>query len=177
MTNRTMFVTCLLAAATLLGACHSASKQKGLIYFNDFEDIKGWASGYCFTKAPVHSGIFACKLDSAHVYGPTLRLRFDEISQFPVVKLKYSIWCFLKNANSIGKIVVSIDNPDHKNIYWDAKHIPDLTKVTGQWVELKGEFVVTKNEVNAPLNTISVYPWNISKDDIYVDDFRVEFVQ
>jgi hypothetical protein len=167
----------LMAILITVGSCHNGAKQKGLVYFNDFESIKGWAPGYSLTKAPVHSGIFACKLDTAHVYGPTLRLRFDEISPLPIVKLKYSMWCFLRSPNSIGKIVASIDDSNHKNILWDAKHIPDLTKVTGQWVELKGEFVLQKNDVNAATNTLSVYPWSTGKDEIYIDDFQVEFVQ
>ncbi|MFI5150500.1 MAG: hypothetical protein ACHQRM_12255 [Bacteroidia bacterium] len=177
MRNRIVQSAGLLVFMLMIGACHNSIKQKGLVYFNDFENIKGWAVGYTLTKAPVHAGIFACKMDTAHVYGPTLRLRFDEISPLPIVKLKYSMWCFLRSTNSIGKIVVSVDDIAHKNITWDAKHIPDLTKVTGKWVELKGEFVLSKNDANAATNTVSIYPWITGKDEIYIDDFKVEFVQ
>jgi hypothetical protein len=177
MKKRSVLASCTIASLILLGSCHSGTKQKGLVYYNDFEEIKGWAPGYNLTKAPVHSGIFACKLDTAHVYGPTLRLRFDEISPLPIVKLKYSMWCYLRSANSLGKIVVSVDDFNKKNILWDAQHISDKTKITGQWVELKGEFVLNKNEINAAVNTLSIYPWTIGKDEFYIDEFKVEFVQ
>jgi hypothetical protein len=160
----------------LLSSCGSGSKQKGLVYFNDFESSKGWVPGLNLTKYPVHSGIYSYKMDTAHTYGPTLRLKFEDISPLPIRKLKYSMWCYLKNPNAKGKIVVAVDAGEQKNILWEAKHIQDLTSKYGQWVEIKGECNLTKENVNAPQNLINFYPWNLSKEDICIDDMRVEFV-
>ena len=170
-----MFSAAILGM-TVLNSCGSGNKQKGLVYFNDFESVKGWVPGVSVSKYPVHSGTYSYKMDTAHPYGPTLRLKFDDISPLPVRKLKFSMWCFLKNSNAKGKIVVAVDSGDKKNIMWEATHIQDLTSESGKWVELKGECNLLKNNANSPQNTINFYPWDISREEIYIDDLRVEFV-
>jgi hypothetical protein len=171
-----VYTVCIFILLASLTGCGSGQKQKGLVYYNDFESAKGWVPGLNLTKYPVHSGIYSYKMDSAHTYGPTLRLKFEDISPLPIRKLKYSMWCYLKNANAKGKIVVAIDAGEQKNVLWEAKHIQDLTSKTGQWVELKGECNLLKDNANAAMNLLSFYPWNLSKEDIYIDDLRVEFV-
>jgi len=169
----------ILAVASILlvcASCNHSSKQKGLVYFNDFESCKGWTPGINLCKFPVYSGVFAYRMDSVHTFGPTLRLKFDDISPLPIRKVKYSMQVFLKNQNSQGKIVVAVDAGDKKNILWEAKHIQDLAQITGHWVEISGECNLYKNDANALSNFVSIYPWNISKEDIFIDDMRVEFV-
>ena len=80
---------CLL----LLMACNTP-KQKGLVYFNDFESIKGWAP-INLSKKIAHSGIFSNKLDSGHVYGATFKELFREISDDKLVKVKVSFWAYI----------------------------------------------------------------------------------
>jgi hypothetical protein len=166
----------LLPVLAILSSCNSSSKQKGLVFFNDFESAKGWVPGFNLCKYPVYSGVFSVKLDSVHAFGPTLKLKFDDISPLPIRKVKFSIRCFLKNLNAQGKFIVAVDSKEKKNILWEAKHIQDQVKKAGQWMELKGEFNLNTNDANNPANTINIYPWNISKEEIYVDDMRVEFV-
>jgi hypothetical protein len=173
--------TCTLFAAAfaltfLLTDCNRGLKQKGLVYTNDFENMKGWAPQINLTKYPAHEGVFAGKLDTAHLYGPTLKLRFEDISPLPVRKLKYSMWIYIKSLKAQGKVVVGIASPDKPDLFWDAKHIRDLVKEEGKWVEVKGEFNLYTGNINAPKNIISFYTWNIAKEEIYVDDIRVEFV-
>jgi hypothetical protein len=160
----------------LLSDCNKGLKQKGLVYANDFENMKGWAPMMNLTKYPAHEGVFASKLDSAHLFGPTLKLRFEDISPLPIRKLKFSMWIYLKSLNAQGKIVVAVEAPDKPNLFWDAKHIRDLVKEAGKWVQVTGEFNLYTGNINAPKNTIAFYPWSLSKEDFFVDDIRVEFV-
>ena len=165
-----------LAMTFLLTDCNKGLKQKGLIYVNDFENMKGWAPLMNLTKYPAHDGTYAAKLDSAHIYGPTLKLRFEDISTMPVRKLKYSMWIFLKSLDAEGKIVVGVDSPDKINLYWDSQHIRDKVKEAGKWVEIKGEFNLYTGNINASNHAIAFYPWSTAKEEFYVDDIRVEFV-
>ena len=83
---------------------------------------------------------------------------------------------FLPNADSKGKLVLEINQPDKKNVFWTAKNIEDFAKTPGKWCEIKLEFSFTNKDIMVPLNGIKIYPWNLSKSEIYIDDFRVEFV-
>jgi hypothetical protein len=160
----------------VLVSCSGSHKQKGLVYFNDFEDSKGWNPFMNLTRFPAHSGGFSVKMDSVHVYGPTLRVRLNEISLLPIRKLKYSFWCFQKSTQAKAKFVVSIEDPGNKTLLWEGKDFKDLTTVIGKWVEIKGECNLVKDKSNDGINTVSIYPWNVSKEEIDIDDFRVEFV-
>jgi hypothetical protein len=160
------------------GSCHSSDgAQKGLVYANDFEDVKGWIHGLGLCTYPVHSGSWACRMDTLHPYGPTVHLRFDEISTQPLKKVSYSIWCFLKTPNTQGKMIVAIDGGGKQNILYEAKDIRETIKETGKWVEFKGECDLSKGGFNRPDNSISVYPWNTSKGEMIVDDMQVTFIQ
>ena len=164
----------LISALILNQGCKPKLQQKGLVYVNDFENMKGWSPKINLTKFPVFEGTYAGKVDTAHAFGPTLQIRFDEISPLPVRKLKYSMWIYLKSSEAKGKIVASIEGPDHKSVYWDAQHIQDAIKESGKWIEMKGEFEMGKN--NSAQNIISIYPWSTAKEEFYVDNIRIEFV-
>jgi len=149
-------------------------KQKGLIFFNDFESIKGWAS-VCLSKKVVHSGIYSNQLDSTHVYGESFKAVFKEISEDKVVKVKVSFWTFM-NPDAQGDLVVEIKKPDLSTAMWTAKKLSEIAPKIGKWQEVQAEFTFPDSALKS-VNTICIYPWNVSKGTFYVDDFRLEFVQ
>jgi hypothetical protein len=138
--------------------------------------MKGWVPTLNLTKFPAHGGVFAAKLDSSHTYGPALKLKFEDISPLPVRKVKFSMWVYRKSSASEGKVVVGVDAGSHINLLWEAKHIQELAPVVGKWSEISGEFNLIKDNANAPANIINIYPWNTSKEEIEIDDIRIEFV-
>jgi len=175
--KKIIYSSLILAGVLLIfNSCNSSGKQQGLVYFNDFESAQGWLPGLLFCNFPVHSGIMACKIDSSHPYGPTLRMKFDDISPRQIKKVKYSIWCYMKTKNTQGKLFVSVDGGGKQNILYEAKDMRDVVKEIGKWVELKGECSLNRNGFNNPANTINIYPWNTSKEEVVVDDMQVTFV-
>lgn len=166
----------VIAIVYMLTSCASSPKQKGLVYINDFESMKGWVPTLNLTKFPAHSGIFAAKLDSSHTFGPALKLKFEDVSPLSVRKVKFSMWVYRKSSSAEGKVVVAVDAGSHLNLLWEAKHIQELAPIAGKWSEIKGEFNLIKDNANSPANIINIYPWNTSKEEIDVDDIRIEFV-
>ncbi len=179
-TKKAFVIIAVLGLTALLyaGCRSSKGKQGGLIYFNDFEEIKGWVKDLNLAKMPAHSGVFSNKLDTAHQYGQTLRLRLREVDPSPLRKVKGTFWCYVKNLNAKGKIAISIDGSDGKNILWTSKEIMDFVKVPNKWTEINIEWGINHapglNNVN---NMISIFPWNQGKEEIFVDDINVEFVK
>jgi hypothetical protein len=157
-----------------LAGC-SKPVQKGMVYFNDFESIKGWTD-VLLDKKPVHSGIYSNRIDTGHVYSENLKLAFKEISDYKVNKVKISVWVLIPDSSIKGKLVMEINQPDKKNLFWLGKDLKDYVKKYGEWVELKEEFTLVKKEILLPQNSIKLFVWNLSKKPMYVDDMRVEFV-
>ncbi len=160
----------------LLLACFGcAPKQKGLVYFNDFESLKGWGPAY-LNKQPHHSGEYSNKLDSNSIYGVTFKLRFKDISELPVKKVKISFWVLKSNVNDSSKFVVDVTDKDKNKVFWIAKNIEELVKSPQKWVKVSLEFAFLKESITLPDNSISIYAWNLGKNDIYIDDEKTEFV-
>ena len=166
-------ITCLCIFISCIGCTNN--KQKGLVYYNDFETIKSW-SDVLLEKKPVHSGIYSNRLDSVNFYGESFKLTFKEISDQVVKKVKINFWVYLHDSSSKGKLVVEINQPDKKNVFWIAKNIEDFDKKPSQWTEVTLEFTFVKKEIMLPENVIKIYPWNLSKKEMYIDDVRIEFV-
>ncbi len=162
-----------------LSACQNKqNKQHGLMYYNDFESVKGWVKDIYLVKQPVHSGNLSERLDSGNIYGQTLKLKLKEVDPSPLRKVKYKLWCYIKSTKAEGKFVISIDDPNHKNLFWAAKPIDEFVKEAGKWTEVNIEWGITHIPgANNPNNIISIFPWNLSKEEFYVDDISVEFVK
>jgi len=167
-------IACFLILFALSG-CFRNNKQKGLVYYTDFEGVKGWTQTL-FSKNPVHSGVYSNRLDSTHHFGLTLKLLFREISDKPVKKVKISFWAYLQDTTTKGKLVLEISDFHKQNLFWVAKHIEDYVSKPNAWTKVNLEFTLTKENISASDNIISIYPWNVSKSEIYIDDTRIEFV-
>jgi hypothetical protein len=164
-------ITCI-CLIVLLASC-SVQKQKGLVYFNDFESVKGWAPIW-LTKKIAHSGLFSNQVDSTHIYGASFKQLFREISDNKIVKIKASLWLYLP-AKAQGKLVLEVRKPNDSVKLWTCKDFTEIAPKIGQWQEAKVEFTLPDSVIK-PANIICVYPWGINKSLFYVDDMRLEFV-
>jgi hypothetical protein len=157
----------------LLFACNTP-RQKGLVYYNDFESIKGWAP-LALSKKTAHSGIYSNKLDTAHAFGVTFKQLFRELSDDKLVKVKVSFWTYM-TPNADGKLVVQVNKLDNSLALWTAKNLADIAPKRGQWQQAEAQFTFPADSINKPDNTISIYPWSTGKGDFYIDDMKIEFV-
>lgn len=151
------------------------NKQQGLVYFNNFESIKGW-SKLQLEKTTVHSGVYANQLDVENPYGETFELPFKEIAEQQLKKVRVKFWTLLPDTSVKAKLVIEINQPDKKNVFWIAKSIEDYVKTPGTWTEVALEFTLPDKSIISPENFIKIFPWNLGKQILYVDDFRIEFV-
>lgn len=156
-----------------LAAC-SEQKQKDMVYFNDFESIKGWAP-FNLNNKIVHSGNFSNKLDTAHIYGATFKLPFKEIADHKIVKVKVSFWAFM-TTTSEGKLVMDIKDKNNNLVLWTGKGINELIPKHNEWLKVETEFTFTNDSLTKPDYIISIYPWSLGKGDFYIDDFNLEFI-
>jgi hypothetical protein len=157
----------------ILAAC-TQTKQTGLVYYNDFESIKGWTAGNLSSKY-AHSGIFSNELDSIHMYGITFIQPFHEISTEKVGRVKVSMWALMADSAK-GSMVVEVRNPAGKVIMWESRNLDQPYLKNNKWQMIRSDFLFREDSINKPENTVAVYAWNNGKKEFYVDDIRIEFV-
>jgi hypothetical protein len=156
----------------LLSAC-SAPKQKGLVYFNDLESIKGWAP-VNLSKRYAHSGMYSNKFDTAHVYGITFRQLFREISDDKIIKVKISFWAYM-TPKAAGKLVMEVKKPNNTTAIWTARDMGEIAPKHNEWQQVDLELTMN-DSINKPENMLAIYPWSIGKGDFYIDDIRLEYI-
>jgi hypothetical protein len=163
------------ALALLLISCSSKAKQRGMIYFNDYENIKGW-NDYILKK-PTYSGLYSNCMDSTHSYGSTFKLPFREVSMKPIKKIKIDFWVYYSSMECKAKYALDIKDMDKNPIFWISNDIDKQVTKEKTWTHVAFVFTLVKKDINLPNYVVSLYPWNQTKKEIYVDDVTIEFVQ
>ena len=159
-----LFITVFSIA--LLTGC---SKKKEAIYEND-TDLHEWINQQSIKNVPnAHSGGTACVIDSAHSYSLGLSKTIENVGIGKLKEVRFSYWIFMKDDKAKANSVLSIDF-NGKNVHWDGHPV----KVTeyNKWVLIDETFTLPeKTDLN---NQLSVYVWNISKEEILVDDLKIK---
>jgi hypothetical protein len=169
----------LLPFLLIISACsRTTAKQKRLVYYNDFENIKGWTNPPLVLKKHIaHSGVYSNKLDTGvAMYGGTFRLKFKDIIATKIKKVKLSFWVLLADPKSKGKFVIDISGTADNNLFWIAKDIDTSVAPHGKWTQVRTTYTFVETNITAPNNIIKIYPWNDGKKEFYIDDVELEFV-
>ncbi|MCC6836902.1 MAG: hypothetical protein IT234_00050, partial [Bacteroidia bacterium] len=125
------------------------------------------------TKDVFSSGQQSHKLSSDLEYSIGFNKLFQDIPSYQgVQKINVGLKSYSKNKIKDAVLVVSIDNAkEQKNIFWDGK--PLLFDPLNSWnnnnfsYEIKSEFI-------SPGNSISIYVWNKTKEEFYIDDLVID---
>ncbi|MFN0190009.1 MAG: hypothetical protein ACKVQV_15020 [Bacteroidia bacterium] len=70
--------------------------------------------------------------------------------------------------------VISIENKEGENVFWDAVYTNIIDFPVNNWVTLNGERNIPAS-ADDPENIIKIYPWNKGETEISIDDFVVIF--
>ncbi len=99
---------------------------------------------------------------------------FQDIPSYQgVQKLNVGLKSYSKNKIKDAVLVVSIDNAkEQKNILWDGK--PLLFDPLNSWNDNSFSYEI-KSELLSPGNSISIYVWNKTKEEFYIDDLVIDF--
>ncbi len=138
-----------------------------------FENEAGIDNAFSLSADKANSGRRSVKLENNVEFGATVKRRLGSLAKTGKAE-RVKIKCFAQSDEKIteGKIVVSIDDPSGKNLFWQALSVPESVL---NWTELDAEFNVSK-DVNSDDNILSVYPWNPGKKIFYIDDLEISLI-
>jgi hypothetical protein len=162
------------AIAFSLSSCGGKGGAKNEnVYLNDFEAFYGFNEKV--DKGKAHSGECYYAIDSTLEYSIGFIRKFNKISSKKYKKVKFSAFVLLPAANSSVEMVIQV---------WDPKVTPlkvQSAPVTGQiginkWTEVSLELPLTGNLYN-PENDLRCFFFNANRNQIFVDDFKVELFE
>jgi hypothetical protein len=116
-------------------------------------------------------------LDGENSYSATYETLIAEIDPtglaFKTVVIDAHVLATSKNVDYV--LVVSINDANDKNIFWQGKDIKNDAYGINTWYKETFSCIIKESAVLKPENKISVYLWNRAKNRIYVDDVSISF--
>ena len=138
---------------------------------NDFETAKpNWTDSANKSKEQAYSGSFSEKIDEFSVSCTIAldSLLSDSTSQL-VISSKLKI--FAVNSSECN-LVISIDS-DGNQYFWKGYDLSKYVKSKTSWWTASLNEIVGRSEIKKN-SMLRIYVWNNKKNEIYIDDFKVE---
>ena len=82
----------------------------------------------------------------------------------------------INSINSQSNLVVEVNDPNNKKVFYLAKSIEQVVRREKKWVKVEEVLTFPSDAITNPENTISIYTNDIGKSDIYIDNVSIEFV-
>ncbi len=173
---RLLFFASAVTALLFTGCSQQKVETKNsvLMSYNNTE-VEQWGNLYNIRKdANAHSGNSVSFINSEAIYSVSYSNTIEAISKTKLDSVVFTYWAFLKNDQAQAKTVFSIDDKTSgKNVSWAGNPSKEKVKEYNKWVEIKETFKFPSNV--DPKYTLSLYVLNTSKEEILLDDFKVEF--
>jgi 4-amino-4-deoxy-L-arabinose transferase-like glycosyltransferase len=147
---------------------------KGQLLFsteNDYESSKEyWSQSSSRSSVHAHSGSFSEKAGefSAICSFPLDTLFTDSITKLTVFT---KLQIFAANEAECN-LVVSIES-NGEQYFWQGFNLSKYVKSKGSWWLASNNLVIDKSAIRKN-SMIKIYIWNNKKNEIYIDDFKVE---
>ncbi len=165
------------SAVILFSGCSAPETKVNepiLMSYNNTEP-NDWNSLYTIKKSDnAHSGMNVAFVDASTEYSMGYLKSIENISKSKLDSVTFSYWAFCKDNKAKAQTVISIDLPDNaKNLFWAGHPMQDKVKEYNKWIKITESFKLPPNIDTK--SVLKLYVWNNSKEEILLDDFKVEF--
>ena len=171
--------TFILLSSSLLvmAGCSKNEPQTKMPLATSFTSAEGedWTGTYTTKKSEnAHTGRTVAFIDGVNVYSMGYLKSIENISKSKLDSVTYSYWTYCTSNAVKAQTVLSIDAPDNsKNVFWTSKPFEAKVKEYNKWVFVSETFKLPPNM--DPKYILKMYVWNNSKEEILLDDFKVDF--
>ena len=142
-------------------------------YKNDFEN-NTLSDNIPRIKYPVHSRTLSTCLDENMEFSCKYSKQFDQIISGIPRQAVASVWIMPEKQVKTGALFVcSIEDINHKNIFYHGISLDRFIKKNGEWT--KAEEILHFPEWIPPSSIVSFYIWNPARTKFYADDITLEF--
>ncbi len=167
----------LLSTILIVSSCSTEEKKatEPVIMSSNNAEPGEWSTSFPSKRTDnAHSGRTVAVIDSATIYSLGYSKSLEDISKTKIDSVVFSYWIFLKDKKATAKTVISIDKPDNtKNLFWAGNPADEKVNEYNKWVHISESFKIPAGL--DPKSIMKLYVWNTSKEEILLDDFKVEF--
>jgi len=142
-----------------------------VLQYLDFENKKeNYASR--MDTAVAHSGLHSLKMDSTYIYSPGLNLAYRLITNKKHAWIRASVWVYPTSpVEQNDAILVVTFNHKGQPYKYRTVHLSRQDYIMNEWNELSIDYLTP--EVRTKKDKISVYVWYRGKQNIWIDDLKV----
>jgi hypothetical protein len=162
---------------TLMDSLHSVKENlipHKILLSYDFEKTSDEIDSSKVTGDMAHSGSHSFRISKETGYGPVIAIKGSDISSRGK-KILIEATAFLFLADSLRAdpeyLVVSLEEKNHPYQYENLL-LNKLNLKINQWNKIS--FNVLIREIKSGNDILKVYLWNPGKNELFLDDFRVE---
>ncbi len=171
--------TFILLSSSLLifASCSKNEPQTKTPVATSYNGAEGdeWAGTYLIKISEnAHSGKAVAFINSSDVFSLQYLKSLENISKTKIDSVVFSYWMFFRNEKASAKTVISIDKPDNtKNLLWVGNPVEQKVKEYNKWIYISETFKVPSGL--DPKSIVKLYVLNTSKEEILLDDMKVNF--
>jgi hypothetical protein len=174
--SKTSFSTIVLSFALgcALWSCGGKKNQANSenVFLNDFEHFYGFNDKV--DKGKAHSGECYYVIDSTVQYSIGFIKKFNKISDKRYKKVKFSAFVLLPNPDIALDMVIQVWDPKVNPLKVQSAPVNSQIGVN-KWVEVSLELPL--DQLYAPENDLRCFFFNPNRNQIFVDDFKVELME
>lgn len=160
------------ALVSLLLSCNIEPKSVvDGIFFQDFDNLRGWAMDFNYSSEFAHSGLYSSATDSIHRYTLTFTKHCNEARIAGYTKMEASAWIF-KPTNKVQASFMASIAGENKELVHKSVDLNDIPH-ENSWTQVRIKLDLPIKEPTAGL--IKVYAWAPKGDTIYMDDVLIRF--
>ncbi len=162
----------ILGILTALFSCSTEPKSvdEG-IYFQDFDNLRSWATEFNYSSEFAHSGLYSSATDSIHRYTLTFVKHCNEARMAGYTKMEASAWIFKPRNNIQAGFMASVAG-ENKELVYKSVDLNDIPHENA-WTKVSLKIDLPVKDPSA--GYIKVYAWAPKGDTIYMDDVLIRF--
>lgn len=144
-----------------------------LIRPNIHFDFEASSDPSWLTSAHAFRGHRSLRMDASIEYGTSIRRRVGDVAR-PLTAVAVGMWCRTEEPIAKPITIVTTVHRQEKQLAWFGKEFSPSEHVAGTWQRFQGEFLL-RDLVPEEGDIVTVYLWNKTQQDLWVDDMDIVF--
>jgi hypothetical protein len=145
--------------------------------FTDFESKSpAWTSHSIYEPLTgAHSGKYVTRMIGKNAFSDGCTVHWpDSLCNRKNLVLRASFWKYESTGAAIS-FVVSIDDQEGKNYFWEPRSFKAFEATTGKWE--KEEASIPVPAIKSVKDQVKIYILNQTDQQVYIDDISLEFIE
>ncbi len=166
-----IFIFMFLGCSDNRNAAHNNNYYK-----LDFESFDGWSELYAgfLVKEESHGGNYCLNVQSSSEFCGNFKKPLMAINDWPLPFIDAGIW--VKSQKSLHEtyLVIAIyDVVEKQNKFYELLEFDKFFTKSGDWYHVINRINLL-TDINKDHCELSIYVWNKSKEDFFIDDIEFE---